>query len=99
MQTLRLIILAGTALLLAVGFGITYLFASRSYAPLRDLRGKLAPSETAAGNEYDDIQDAVEAIKNANASLSSQLQSASDAVREYLVYHLLKGSFPSLEVF
>ena len=98
-KTLRLIILAGTALLLAVGFGITYLFASRSYAPLRDLRGKLAPSETAAGNEYDDIQDAVEAIKNANASLSSQLQSASDAVREYLVYHLLKGSFPSLEVF
>ena len=42
-QTLRLIILAGTALLLAVGFGITYLFASRSYAPLRDLRESWPP--------------------------------------------------------
>ncbi len=98
-QTLRLIILAGTVLLLVLGFAVTYLFASRSYAPLRDLRGKLAPSETVAGNEYDDIQDAVEAIQSANASLSSQLQSANTAVREYLVYHLLKGSFPTLEIF
>lgn len=99
-RNLRLLTVTGTLILLLIGLVLTVLFADRSYAPLRTLLGGLIGiSSPSAGNEYDDIRGAIDAIRSDNTALSNQLQSAAAAVQEYLVYQLLKGSFSSLSQF
>ncbi len=86
------------ALLVAGGLVIHYAMQV-NYKPLRELTEQLSPDGT--GDELSSLRDVLGSLSQQNASMRAQLMCSPDgqALRDTLLFALLKGKFPSFDAF
>lgn len=102
-KNVRLAFVIGSSVVFILGLLVIVWLVNLNYRPIKKLRDytdtHVANHPKARYNEFDGIQHAIEDLQSENQQLTGQLQNNASALKEYLLYHLLKGQIASVSEF
>lgn len=99
-KNVRLAFVVGSSVVFILGLLVIFWLVNLNYRPIKKLRDytdtHVANRPKARYNEFDGIRHAIENLQSENQQLAGQLQNNVSALKEYLLYHLLKGQIASV---
>ena len=98
---IRTMILITLVTVFVLGLGLIVMATIHSYKPVRELVTATAGITTLpqGQDEFEYVRQGIDHLHNRNLSLTNEMENSSEAIREYLLYYLLKGQIPSVAYF
>ena len=99
---IRSLMLAGLGVVIILGIVVSFFWTLRKFRPLAELQDMAQEVSTGNTQEtqdlYDNIKYAFDMLQFKNVALRNEVQSSTAAVREHLLYSLLRGQITSREM-